>query len=268
MSPMYCKECETYLSAYIDGELDTTYSEKLEEHINSCDRCKAELMSILKVKKAILDKVAHRSAPEGLKHRILFELRRIEDYRESGVKVLDLVRWGSHIAQLYDDKDDLVDILVPYIAKGLEQNERCIWVTKDLSKDDILNALKTIFSNPYRYMDTGQLSVVNYKDWYLSSGRFNANEVLNKAIEEYRSSVAEGYLGLRSTGTLSWLDPKDWNDFMIYEKELNDNIPNFRALIVCSYRRDLCPKDGITCIADTHGFVISKYRNDWRLIKR
>lgn len=265
---MDCKECDTYLSAYIDGELDTVLNKEVEEHINSCDKCKDELESILIVKEVMMNKLVLRAAPEGLKHRISSELRRIEDYRESGVKVLDLVRWGSHIAQLYSDKDDLVDILIPYIAKGLEQNERCIWVTKDLSKDDILDALKFIFPNPYTYMDIGQLNVVDYRDWYLASGRFNAYEVLNKAIEEYQNSITEGYSGLRSAGTLSWLDPKDWDDFMIYEKELNDNAPSLKALIICSYRDDLCPKDGLKCIAETHGFVISKYGSDWRLIKR
>ena len=46
--------------------------------------------------------------------------------RESGISFVGAVPWGTHLCLFYEDKQDLLDILVPYFKAGLENNEFCM----------------------------------------------------------------------------------------------------------------------------------------------
>ena len=51
--------------------------------------------------------------------------------RHTGITVIGDVPWGTHFCQFYQDKQDLIDILVSYFKAGLENNEFCMWVTSE-----------------------------------------------------------------------------------------------------------------------------------------
>ena len=57
------------------------------------------------------------------------KLDEVNILRKSGIKTLGHVPWGTHLCQFYNTKQDLIDILVPYFAEGLKNNEFCMWVT-------------------------------------------------------------------------------------------------------------------------------------------
>ena len=42
---------------------------------------------------------------------------------------MPVLRWGSHVGHLFEAADELRDVLVPYFKAGLDNNERCLWVT-------------------------------------------------------------------------------------------------------------------------------------------
>ena len=48
--------------------------------------------------------------------------------RKFGTAFFGDIPWGSHLCQFYETKDDLAEILVPYFAEGLRNNEACVWV--------------------------------------------------------------------------------------------------------------------------------------------
>ncbi len=47
----------------------------------------------------------------------------------SGIEAVGPVQWGTHFCQFYETADDLADTLVPFFKAGLDNNERCMWVT-------------------------------------------------------------------------------------------------------------------------------------------
>jgi hypothetical protein len=51
------------------------------------------------------------------------------EHAPSGLATLPSLAWGSHLGQIYNSAGDLRDTLVPYFRAGLENNERCLWVT-------------------------------------------------------------------------------------------------------------------------------------------
>ena len=47
----------------------------------------------------------------------------------SGLDAVPSLPWGTHITHFFKTGDDLRETLVPYFKAGLENNERCFWVT-------------------------------------------------------------------------------------------------------------------------------------------
>ncbi|MCK4786057.1 MAG: MEDS domain-containing protein [Desulfobacteraceae bacterium] len=56
----------------------------------------------------------------------------VEKTVKMGSDFIGDVPWGTHMCQFYRTKDDLTDILVPYLKVGLENNEFCMWITGEL----------------------------------------------------------------------------------------------------------------------------------------
>jgi len=147
---MECRDIYRYLCAYLDGELDSERAVLVEEHLKICRTCRKELELQQIVKSLVREEFLSITAPDCLKERVMIELDRSEEYRESGVPVLDLIRWGTHSAQLYNTKSDLAEVLVPYIGRGLEQNELCVWVTSEMSEKEAREAITEEVSSPMK----------------------------------------------------------------------------------------------------------------------
>lgn len=265
---MECKYICDFLCAYLDGELDSEKLGLVEKHLNSCDFCKEELDIQRDIKSLIQSRFCNTSAPDYLVKRVMFELSRADEYRESGIQVLDLIRWGSHIAQFYKTKDDLIEVLVPYIGTGLEQNEMCLWVTAYISEDEARACLDSKITGVQEYIDKGQLQIMSYKDWYLTDGCFDCSCTLESDLQKSKEALSCGYSGLRITGDAFWLDETNWSSFIEYENRINDIVTKDKVLILCSYKENECNLNNIADIENTHKYIISKASDDWWLKKK
>ncbi len=49
--------------------------------------------------------------------------------RDMGNDLLGKMPWGTHICLFYETKKDLIEVLVPYLKAGLQNNELCMWIT-------------------------------------------------------------------------------------------------------------------------------------------
>jgi hypothetical protein len=252
----------------LDKEIDIDTRKSIDEHLALCPKCKSEIEICASIKKTIQKKLFSVIAPINLRDRIIKELNRAEEYRESGVDVIDLIRWGSHIAQLYNSKDDVLEIVIPYLAKGLEQNELCIWVVSDLSSDEARYMIENNIKDAQKYIDKGQLQILSYEDWFptdtCSKGHFTINCILNKCVK----AIASGYEGIRVTGVAySKKGDEDWNALMKYEHLFDNEVKDSKLLAICSYKEDECSGDNIIDVMNTHKYVLTKIDGDWKLKK-
>jgi hypothetical protein len=262
---MICREVCDCLCFYLDGELDLEKADEVEMHLRFCSACKRELELQRTLKRLLQRRLGSIAAPDSLWRSVRFELARAEEYRESGIQVLDLVLWGAHIAQFYNTKDDVPEILVPYVEKGLEDNELCLWITSEMSEGDARDALSARVPKLQRYIDRRQLQFFSCKDWYLSKGRFDLQKTLDSASRKYQEALSNGYAGFRVTGEASWLELPDWDSFMEYESLLNSAISSYKALAVCVYKEGKCTTDNVVDVMDRHKYVISKMDDSWQL---
>lgn len=192
----------------------------------------------------------------------------IKDGRDTGISIIGSVPWGTHFCQFYHAKEDLIDILVPYFKKGLENNEYCMWVTAlPLEADEAESALRKTIPDLDLYLDAGQIDIVPYDQWYIEGGEFDQDRVLAGWVERLNDALARGYDGLRLTGNTFWLEKDSWDDFTDYEEAVNAVIGNYRMLAVCTYSLEKCGASEIADVISNHQFALIKRDGKWTIIE-
>lgn len=191
-----------------------------------------------------------------------------KELRDSGIKVIGSVPWGTHFCQFYEDGRDLVDILVPYFKAGLLENEFCMWITSEpLEVDAAKAALRRAVPNLDSYLKRGQIEILDYKDWYLRSGRFDSDEVLQAWVSKLTAALGEGFDGLRLTGNTHWLESSQWRDFTEYEEQVNGVIGQHRMIALCTYSLRKCGAMEIMDVIANHRFALIRRNDRWELVE-
>ncbi|HXZ23862.1 MAG TPA: MEDS domain-containing protein [Methanomassiliicoccales archaeon] len=188
--------------------------------------------------------------------------------RDSGIDVIGKVAWGTHFCQFYEDSKDLTDVLVPYFVAGLRQNEFCMWVTsepfnKKAARASLLKALPDLTE----FERKGQIEILDYKEWYVRSGKFRSEEVLNGWVTKLSNALAKGFDGLRLTGNTHWLETSTWRSFEEYEAAVNSVIGKYRMIALCSYSLKKCNSREILDVVANHQFALVNRRGSWCLIE-
>jgi len=262
------------LCAYLlDGEPDPEEMRLMEADPELCPKCRIcdhrEVQMELQrdIRSLVQECIKTCKAPASLRRRIEHGLEMIDEYREFGTQVLDIIPWGTHVAQFYSARSDVAEVLVPYIEKGLRENELCVWVTAEMTVAEARDALGKQISGLQDYITRQQLQLFSYRDWYLSDGSFSIQTALTGALGKCQEALSSGYSGLRSTGNISWLEPSDWSSFMDYESLLDDAVPDQKALVLCVYKESKCTRANISDVIDRHKYAISKLDDSWRVRK-
>lgn len=188
--------------------------------------------------------------------------------RQSGIEPIGYIPWGTHFSQLYEDKEDLIDILVPYFKAGLENNEFCLWITSNIiTKEDIEEAMNNAMPNFNEYLTTGQIKILSYNDFYFNNGSFNVDNLIKSGMGIYDEALLKGYYGLRISTDESWIERKCWKTLIEYEKELNNFIASYRIVFLCTYSYAKCEAVDIIDIIQTHQSVLIRKDQKWTVVE-
>ncbi len=188
--------------------------------------------------------------------------------RKSGIEVLGNIPWGTHLCQFYETKEDLIDILVPYFAEGLRNNELCIWITSPpLEAEEASLALQKEVPELEKYIRKGQIEIVPYTVWYLFGGEFDLERVLQGWVDKERNALDRGFDGLRATGNTFWLERKLWDSFVEYEARINNVIKNYRMIAICTYAIEKCIGSDIIEVIRNHESTLLKKGESWYVVE-
>lgn len=185
--------------------------------------------------------------------------------RNSGIDVIGRVNWGTHFCQFYNTKQDLMDIIIPYLKAGLENNEFCIWVASNPL--EAKKSFEKSVSDLDIYLEKGQIEIIHYDDWYLKRGFFDTQDILNGLFEKFNRALADGYDGLRLFEGIFSLEKEYRDDFAEYEREINQLIDNSQMLVLCTYYLSKYNAAEIINIIESHQFALIKKEGKWEKIK-
>jgi len=188
--------------------------------------------------------------------------------RNSGIDSIGNVPWGTHFCQFYHNKEELKDIIIPYLKAGLESNEFCIWIASShLEVKEAEEVLKTDVTNADTYLEKKQIKIIPLNHWYIKNETFDYQEVLNGLIDEVNKSLAGGYDGLRLIKNTSSLENENWNSFVNYERGMNSIINKCPVIALCTYSLDTCSAVDVIEIAANHQFALAKKEGKWEKIE-
>src|SRR5258707_14374096 len=143
------------------------------------------------------------------------------ELRPTGIEELGDQPWGTHFCLFYETKQDLFDILIPFVKAGLDAHEFCLYVTSEpISADAAAGALLVAVPNFERYLNDGQIEIISHMKWYLAGGLAEQVRMRQTWIDKLDQALARGYAGMRFAANLFWLGKQDWLNFSEYEARL------------------------------------------------
>lgn len=162
---------------------------------------------------------------------------------------------GDHVAFFFKNNAERFAFVTPYVLKGLQNNERCVYVAHENTVEDIRSHFKAVgvdLDGP-----SGALSIVTAHDTYLRDGIFEPNQMIDNFDREVRLALARGFSGLRVTGEMSWaLDlPSAFGSLCEYEDRLSRRWPTELAGL-CQYNEPLFPIEVVAKMPGWHCTVV------------
>jgi two-component sensor histidine kinase/PAS domain-containing protein len=160
----------------------------------------------------------------------------MESWSPSGLPTAPQLQWGSHLAHFFEAGDELHDLLVPYFKAGLENNERCLWVTGEaFNADRARSALRAAVPDFDRRERAGQIEIADGDEWYAAGQKIQAGEPVDGLLQREQDALELGYAGLRTNGNCAWVTAQQWADFQGYEALVQKAVRGRRMICLCSY---------------------------------
>ena len=192
----------------------------------------------------------------------------LEKYRKSGVDFLGDIPWGAHICQFYQTRQDLIDIAVPYMKAGLENNEFCLWVACDpLDPQGALEAMISAWPGCEEYVERGQIKFLSHKGWYYREGPFDPKKMVESTIDIVNRALKNEYDGMRISSNMSWIEKSEWRKLSEFEKNLNGLDGAHPLVTMCSYPLAKCGPAEVAEVTKNHGTAIMKQGDNWEIMQ-
>ncbi|WP_339103801.1 MEDS domain-containing protein [Haloterrigena salinisoli] len=167
---------------------------------------------------------------------------------------------NDHFALIYEDRGDQFASAIPFIRRGLERGERCLYVVDDNSREDVLRAMRNHGIDVDAALESGALSVPTPADTYRQTGEFDRATMLSFWEESLEQATdVDGYTGLRAAAEMTWaLDGETSADELVeYEAALNSLYQDDDYVVMCQYNRKRFPSSVIHDVIKTHPHIVS-----------
>jgi len=167
------------------------------------------------------------------------------------------LRMGTHFCEFHSTRAELTARLIPYFIDGLQHDEFCAWVTSDpAGVEETERSLRNAAPHLGRYLDSGQIEILDCRDWYLPGGQFDGDRVLGQWADKEKRCLDSGFKALRATGDMAWLEKSDWQKFMDYEAEVDRVLPQLRVIGLCTYPLNDRTTDEVLHVIRNHQFAL------------
>ncbi|MGA1876348.1 MAG: MEDS domain-containing protein, partial [bacterium] len=173
------------------------------------------------------------------------------------------IKWGSHIALFFGNDQEQREISFPFIKNGLLAHEKCLWIRRRPDDHNVLNHLKSIFSEMERedYLITGQLEILDQEAWFPGKDPFDINTILRQYREKYDEALRRRYEGLRLVLDVPLITEIHWELYMRLERVMDKSIRDDRTLLICNYDLTKYTTRQIITITSLHQYTLIKNRN-------
>ncbi len=156
--------------------------------------------------------------------------------------------------------------VVPFLKRGIEHDERCLYVTDDNSKGDVIDALQAGGIDVTAARESGDLALYTAGETYLETGTFDRDAMLD-FWRDALSEARDEYAGIRAAAEMTWAleSETEHEQLAAYESLLNPLYADDDYVVLCQYNRHRFPSEMLSDVIRTHPLVVNGeavYPND------
>jgi two-component sensor histidine kinase/PAS domain-containing protein len=192
----------------------------------------------------------------------------MQPWSPSGLQTVPHLQWGSHLAHFFGSGDELRDVLVPYFKAGLENNERCLWVTGEaFNAEQARSALRAAVPDLDKRERGEQIEIANGGEWYAAGEKLRPNDLVIDLVQREQAALGRGYAGLRTNGNCAWVSREQWPDFLEYETLVQKAVSGRRMICMCSFCADQLRDGSHLDVMERHDMAVPgalRFPLSWR----
>lgn len=161
----------------------------------------------------------------------------------------------DHLALIYDNQEEQLDIIVPYLRLGLERGEKSVFIVDDTSPATVMAAMERHGIDVDAATATGALAIITKHDAYLKNGDFDPEWMIGFLAEAVEDAKKEGFHAVRASGEMTWaLGPAgNANGRLVeYECKLNTFFAGYDMGGICQYNRRRFRPETLMHVIHTH----------------
>ncbi|ELZ13167.1 GAF sensor signal transduction histidine kinase [Haloterrigena salina JCM 13891] len=166
----------------------------------------------------------------------------------------------DHVALLYEDHDEQFSAVIPFVRRGLERGERCLYIADENDRADVLSAMREYGIDVDDALESGALSVVTPADTYRRTGEFDRDAMVRFWEESLAEATEEDdFTGIRAAAEMTWAlndGDTDLDHLVEYEAILNSIYEGEPYAVCCQYNRERFPADVIHEVIRTHPLLV------------
>src|SRR5438270_7113601 len=123
--------------------------------------------------------------------------------RDTGLRAVGEVPWGTHFSIFYETKKDLLEIVVPFFKAGLQANEFCLWIVAN-SELLTINEAKAVLHEAVpdldRLLKNGNIEIVPYSKWFMTGRAVDVHKAIARLRQKVSEAAKRGCSGTRLAG--------------------------------------------------------------------
>jgi signal transduction histidine kinase len=167
-------------------------------------------------------------------------------------KKIAALKHGDHLCMIYENRDQQMRAVIPFIVEGLHQGDRCVYIADEQSVQEVAHGLGEAGVEVEKELERGALSLLTKRESYLRNGSFDPKEMLEFLENEVEVALEDGFRGFRVTGEMTWALGEDVDELIRYEALMNRFYPGSKAMALCQYNRFRFPARVIHDVLKTH----------------
>ena len=176
---------------------------------------------------------------------------------------VDSIRVGDHLCGFYQNRQQLWRLTVPFVQRGLENGEKCLYVAEESSLQEMQSLLQPVQrtgelnGQAEGSLAHGRLLLLTADETCLQSGVFSPEALIGTLLRILQEAIAEGYRGLRMAIEMSWA--LRWASSLAwlaeYESKLNCYFSQYPVTTLCLYNQRRFPEEVLLDVLRTHPLI-------------
>jgi hypothetical protein len=144
-------------------------------------------------------------------------------------------RRGQHICLYYETAAEQQAISTPYLKRGLEQGDCCIYVVDERKIQAVVDEIRAAGLNLDQLVEHGAMQVLTKYETFLRYARFEPHLMFEFLEKTARTAVRNGLTGVRISAEMSWALSTGCERLIEFESLVNDHLMTWNMTLLCQY---------------------------------